>query len=85
MALQNVEADEFLLHDATRGRVLSSKVVGAFHQQPAEGGGNSRRVLFVSRQYFDQDKVGQAFDDKLRVRVRARASSLDGSKCANHM
>ncbi|CAM9831328.1 unnamed protein product [Pylaiella littoralis] len=48
-ALQRVEPDEILLHDGTRGRVLSSKVVGAFH-------GDMSRVLFVSRQYFDQDK-----------------------------
>lgn len=51
-ALQRVEPDEILLHDGTRGRVLSSKVVGAFH-------GDMSRVLFVSRQYFDQDKVQQ--------------------------
>eukprot|EP00904_Undaria_pinnatifida_P001084 jgi/Undpi1/10977/HiC_scaffold_30.g13278.m1 len=49
VALQAVEADEILLHDSTRGRVLSTKVVGAFH-------GDRSRVLFVSRQYFDQDK-----------------------------
>ena len=49
-ALQDVEPDEILLHDGTRGRVLASKIVGAFH-------GDRSRVLFVSRQYFDQDKV----------------------------
>lgn len=49
-ALRAIEADEILLHDGARGRVLSSKVVGAFH-------GDTSRVLFVSRQYFDQDKV----------------------------
>lgn len=49
-ALQDVEPDEILLHDGTRGRVLASKIVGAFH-------GDRSRVLFVSRQYFDQDKA----------------------------
>lgn len=49
-ALQTIEADEILLHDGTRGKVLSTKVVGSFH-------GAVSRVLFVSRQYFDQDKV----------------------------
>ena len=52
-ALRTVEADEILLHDGARGRVLSSKVVGTFH-------GGASRVLFVSRQYFDQDKVNSS-------------------------
>ncbi|CAM9603702.1 unnamed protein product [Ectocarpus sp. 4 AP-2014] len=51
-ALQSVDPDEILLHDGTRGRVLASKVVGAFHQIEK----SCCRVLFVSRQYFDQDK-----------------------------
>lgn len=47
-----IEVDEILLHDGARGRVLSSKIVSAFH-----GETSTSRVLFVSRQYFDQDKV----------------------------
>lgn len=50
-ALRVIEPDEILLHDGTRDRVLSTKIVGEFH-------GKTSRVLFVSRQYFDQDKVG---------------------------
>lgn len=46
------EVDEILLHDGARGRVLSLKIVGAFHGETSRS-----RVLFVSRQYFDQDKV----------------------------
>lgn len=49
-ALQDIEPDEILLHDNARGRVLSGKIVGTFH-------GEKSRVLFVSRQYFDQDRV----------------------------
>lgn len=56
-ALQGVDPDEILLHDGTRGRVLASKVVGAFHQVEK----SCCRVLFVSRQYFDQDKVRSLF------------------------
>lgn len=49
-ALRVIEPDEILLHDGTRDRVLSTQIVGEFH-------GKASRVLFVSRQYFDQDKV----------------------------
>jgi DNA mismatch repair ATPase MutS len=48
--LQSLQPNEVLLHDGSRSRVLSLKIVEAFHR------GEDGRVLFVSRQYFDQDR-----------------------------
>ncbi|KAG5192158.1 muts protein 4 [Tribonema minus] len=48
--LESLQPQEILLHDGARSRVLSLKIVEAFHKD------DESRVLFVSRQYFDQDK-----------------------------
>lgn len=39
---------QILLHDSSRGSVLSRKIVNEFQQ--------NARVVFISRQYFDQDR-----------------------------
>jgi hypothetical protein len=49
MNLDCISPDEILLHDGSRNRVLSRKV------EDRMAASNSR-VLFVSRQYFDQDR-----------------------------
>ena len=49
MTLQNIEADEILLHDGARSRTLSKKV-----EQLCDINGS--RVLYISRLYFDQDR-----------------------------
>ncbi len=55
--LVSLSPTEILLHDGARGRVLSLKITEAFlstgHQLVS---GPQTRVLFVNRQYFDQDR-----------------------------
>ena len=42
---------QILLHDGSRSRILSKKILALFPET-----NSGARVLFISRQYFDQDK-----------------------------
>ena len=48
--LQSIVPNEILLHDGSRDRVLTKKIIENF---PVS---EETRILFISRQYFDQDK-----------------------------
>jgi len=48
--LQSIGPNEILLHDGSRDRVLTKKIIENF---PVS---ENARILFISRQYFDQDK-----------------------------
>ncbi len=55
--LVSLSPTEILLHDGSRGRVLSLKITEAFLSTSHElTSGHQTRVLFVNRQYFDQDR-----------------------------
>lgn len=77
--LRYFQPNEILLHDGTRGRVLSNKVLENFppHQDC--------RVVFISRQYFDQDRGADLLKKVVAGHVDAdlisKYTAVAGSYC----
>ncbi len=76
--LVSLSPTEILLHDGSRGRVLSLKIIEAFlstgHQLAS---GHQTRALFVNRQYFDQDRGAEMLK-------RVSWSAIDSTMMASY-
>lgn len=75
--LSNLCPDEILLHDGCKSRILSRKI--------EEHLGDKARVLFISRQYFDQDRgadmLKRVIVGDIDADLVARYTVLAGTYC----
>lgn len=75
--LSNLSPDEILLHDGCKNRILSRKI--------EEHLGERARVLFISRQYFDQDRgadmLKRVIVGDIDADLVARYTVLAGTYC----
>ena len=75
--LNSIEPDEVLLHDGCKNRILSQKI--------EEKMSTNTRVLYISRQYFDQDKGADMLKRVIvgdsDVDLMAKYTVLAGSYC----
>lgn len=79
--IDDLEPDEILLHDGSRTRVLSKKIEEAFVSREE----SYPSVLYISRQYFDQDKGAEMLKNVLTGSVDAdliaKYTVLAGTYC----
>ena len=78
--LSNLRPNEILLHDGCKQRVLSQKIEERMRDHTGV------RVLFISRQYFDQDKGADllkqvAVDNEADADLVAKYTVLAGTFC----
>ena len=78
--LTNLRPNEILLHDGCKQRVLSKKIEERMREHTGV------RVLFISRQYFDQDKGADllkqvAVDNEADADLVAKYTVLAGTFC----
>ena len=78
--LTNLRPNEILLHDGCKQRVLSQKIEERMREHTGV------RVLFISRQYFDQDKGADllkqvAVDNEADADLVAKYTVLAGTFC----
>lgn len=76
---------EVLLHDGCKGSVLSMKVVETVDRMSADSQSDNCRVMYISRQYFDQDKGADMLtcilSGKVDADLVAKYTVLAGSYC----
>ena len=78
--LTNLRPNEILLHDGCKQRILSQKIEECMREHTGV------RVLFISRQYFDQDKGADllkqvAVDNEADADLVAKYTVLAGTFC----
>eukprot|EP01038_Epipyxis_sp_PR26KG_P013442 gene13442-18022_t len=77
MTIRDIFPQEILLHDGSRTKPLSKRIENEFK--------NSSSILFISRQYFDQDKGADMLDEiivgKVDADLIAKYIVLSGTYC----